>query len=178
MHAGGCARNRRQETNVLIVSVLFAVVVNLALRSKAQGSIEVVGMCKLTIMVGLGAFPVTIMGDPEIEDEVPRPSRVLEVADNLDVACPVGLWRVRFPPFLVRPGRRLPVQGLSEGSLPCSLASRRQVWCLLSAAIRLLGRGVTRGVSFRAGSVHLKPRFARVQERVQERLHPLSTTPS
>ena len=86
MHAGGCARNRRQETNVLI-SVLFAVVVNLALRSNAQGRIEVVGMCKLTIMVGLGAFPVTIMGDPEIEDEVPRPSRVLEVADNLDVAA-------------------------------------------------------------------------------------------
>ena len=26
-----------------------------------------------------------------------------------------GLWRVRFPPCLVRPGRRLPVQGLSEG---------------------------------------------------------------
>ena len=30
-----------------------------------------------------------------------------------------GLWRVRFPPCLVRPGRRLPVQGLSEGSLGC-----------------------------------------------------------
>ena len=72
VNACGCARNRRQETNVLIVSVLFAVVVNLALRSKAQGRIEVVGMCKLTIMVGLGAFPVTIMGDPEIEDE-PQP---------------------------------------------------------------------------------------------------------
>ena len=25
-----------------------------------------------------------------------------------------GLWRVRFPPCLVRPGRRLPVQGLSS----------------------------------------------------------------
>ena len=49
MHAGGCARNRRQETNVLIVSVLFAVVVNLALRSNSQGRIEVVGMRKLTI---------------------------------------------------------------------------------------------------------------------------------
>ena len=46
--ACGCARNRRQETNVLI-SVLFAVVVNLALRSNAQGRIEVVGMRKLTI---------------------------------------------------------------------------------------------------------------------------------
>ena len=28
-----------------------------------------------------------------------------------------GLWRVCFPPCVVRPGRRLPVQGLSEGSL-------------------------------------------------------------
>ena len=67
MHACGCARHRRQETNVLIVSVLFAVVVNLAaaLRSNAQGRIEVVGMRKLTILVGLGAFPVTIMGDPD-----------------------------------------------------------------------------------------------------------------
>ena len=49
VHACGCARNRSQETNVLIVSVLFAVVVNhLALRSNAhwQGRIrvEVVGM--------------------------------------------------------------------------------------------------------------------------------------
>ena len=67
--ACGCARNRSQETNVLIVSVLFAVVVNLALRSNAQGRIEVVGMRKLTILVGLGAFPVTIMGHPEIGDE-------------------------------------------------------------------------------------------------------------
>ena len=30
-----------------------------------------------------------------------------------------GLWRVCFPPCLVRPGRRVPVQGLSEGSLGC-----------------------------------------------------------
>ena len=56
MHACGCARNRRQETNVLIVSVLFAVVVNLALRSNAQGRIEDVGMRKLTILVGLGMY--------------------------------------------------------------------------------------------------------------------------
>ena len=34
-------RNRRQETNVPIVSVLCAVVVNLALRSNAHGRIEV-----------------------------------------------------------------------------------------------------------------------------------------
>ena len=64
VNACGCARNRRQETNVLIVSVLFAVVVNLALRSNSQGRIEVVGMRKLTIVVFVGwaAFPVTIVG--------------------------------------------------------------------------------------------------------------------
>ena len=33
-------------------------------------------MRKLTIVVGLGAFPVTIVGGPEIEDELPRPTRV------------------------------------------------------------------------------------------------------
>ena len=35
-----------------------------------------------------------------------------------------GLWRVCFPPCLVRPGRRLPVQGLSEGSLGCGRQRR------------------------------------------------------
>jgi len=75
VHACGCARDRRQESNVLIVSVLFAVVVNLALRSNSQGRIEVVGMRKLTIVVGLGAFPVTIVGGPEIEDELPPQPR-------------------------------------------------------------------------------------------------------
>jgi len=30
------------------------------------------------------------------------------------VSVVFGLWRVCFPPCLVRPGRRLPVQGLSE----------------------------------------------------------------
>ena len=37
------------------------------------------------------------------------------------VALVFGLWRVCFPPYLVRPGRRLPVQGLSEGSLGCRM---------------------------------------------------------
>ena len=86
MHACGGARNRRQETNVLIVSILPAVVVNLALRSNAQGRIKVAGMRKLPILVGLGASAIAVVGNPEIEDEVPRPSRVLEVVDNLDVA--------------------------------------------------------------------------------------------
>ena len=86
MHACGGARNRRQEGDVLIVSVLIAIVVNLALRSNAQGRIKVPGVRQLPILVGLGASAIAVVGNPEIEDEVPRPSRVLEVVDNLDVA--------------------------------------------------------------------------------------------
>ena len=36
--------------------------------------------------MGLGASAIALVGEAEIEDEVPRPSRVLEVVDNLDVA--------------------------------------------------------------------------------------------
>ena len=87
MHACGGARNRRQEGDVLIVSVLVAIGVNLALRSNAQGRIKVPGVSQLPILVGLGASAIAVVGNPEIEDEVPRPSRVLEVVDNLDVAA-------------------------------------------------------------------------------------------
>ena len=46
------------------------------------------------------------------------PGLVVEREGEIGNGCGVfGLWRVRFPPCLVRPGRRLPVQGLSEGSL-------------------------------------------------------------
>ena len=40
----------------------------------------------MPILVGLGAFAIAVVRNPEIEDEVPRPSRVLEVVHNLDVA--------------------------------------------------------------------------------------------
>ena len=67
MHACGGARNRRQEGDVLIVSVLVAIVVNLALRSNAQGRIKVPGVCQLPILVGLGASAIAVVGNPEIE---------------------------------------------------------------------------------------------------------------
>ena len=41
----------------------------------------------MPILVGLGASAIAVVGNPEIEDEVPRPSRVLKVVDNLDVAA-------------------------------------------------------------------------------------------
>ena len=50
------------------------------------------------------------------------PNKALSLSLSLCKSCQCarevfGLWRVCFPPCLVRPGRRLPVQGLSEGSL-------------------------------------------------------------
>ena len=54
------------ERDVLIVSVLCAVVVNLALRSNAQGRIKVPGVRQLPILVGLGASAITVVGNPEI----------------------------------------------------------------------------------------------------------------
>ena len=53
MHVCGGARNRRQEGDVLIVSVLVAIVVNLALRSNAQGRVKVPGVRQLPILMGL-----------------------------------------------------------------------------------------------------------------------------
>ena len=38
-----------------------------------------------------------------------------------------GLWRVRFPPCLVRPGRRLPVQGLSVYFPPVLIRTDRRL---------------------------------------------------
>ena len=60
MHACGGARNRRQEGDVLIVSVLVAIGVNLALRSNAQGRIKVPGVRQLPILVGLGASAIVV----------------------------------------------------------------------------------------------------------------------
>jgi len=50
-----------------------------------------------------------------------------------------GLWRVRFPPCLVRPGRRLPVQGLSEGSL--GFRDRLPAWRGPGTGLKLCHQG-------------------------------------
>ncbi len=82
-----CAHDRRQESNVLIVSVLALILLDLALRSEVQERIEVQGVCEFAIVFGLGATPLAVVGDAKIEDEVPRLGRVLEVVDELDVAA-------------------------------------------------------------------------------------------
>ena len=77
-----CGCNRRQEGDVLTVSALSAVIIDVTPRSNAQGRIGVAEMREQSVVVGVGTTPVTIVG----EDEVP-PSRVFgEVADDLVVA--------------------------------------------------------------------------------------------
>ena len=53
-----------------------------------------------------------------------------------------GLWRVCFPPCLVRPGRRLPVQGLSEGSL--GFRDRLPAWRGPGTGLKLCHQGYQR----------------------------------
>ena len=90
------------------------IVGDLALRSNAQGRIEVVGMRKLTILVGpgLGAFPVTIMGVRR-RGSAPQPRLGGRVS---------FLWTLEglLSSILVRPNR-LPHQPgtISRGSLGC-----------------------------------------------------------
>ena len=49
-------------------------------------------------------------------------SDIFNAAMMLSLVFVFGLWRVRFPPVLVRTGRRLPVQALGE----------RRVWVALT----------------------------------------------
>ena len=63
--------------------------------------------------------PLTSLQDRQPEARVPagRPRQSLQLKAGQVSGCLVGsfgLWRVCFPPCLVRPGRRLPVQGLKE----------------------------------------------------------------
>ena len=46
MHAGGGTYNRGEKRNVLIVSVLLPIGVDLTLRSHTQRAIEVLGVCE------------------------------------------------------------------------------------------------------------------------------------
>jgi hypothetical protein len=55
--------------------------------------------------------PVTVRGPVRAFSKSPTN----EVRNFLQLGF-FGLWRVCFPPCVVRPGRRVPVQGLSEGS--------------------------------------------------------------
>ena len=69
MHAGGCACDG--EKNVLIVSVLLPIAIDLALRSNMQRRVDVVWVGQTPILQGVAATPITVMGDAEVEDQAP-----------------------------------------------------------------------------------------------------------
>ena len=87
-------------------SILALKLINLALHSEVQGRIEILGVGERAIVVGLGTTPIAIVGEAEIEDEVPGPGRVLKVADDLRGSmsprfsgCPVPVRRRLGPLF-------------------------------------------------------------------------------
>jgi hypothetical protein len=57
------------ERNVLIVSVLLHLAIDLTLRSNTQRRIEVLRVCQAPILQGVAATPITVMGDAEVADQ-------------------------------------------------------------------------------------------------------------
>ena len=90
MHAGGCARNGGEKRNVLIVSVLLPIAIDLALRSNMQKRVDVLRVCQEPILQGVAATPITVMGDAEVKDQAPAARLVPKVGADLHVAAPLA----------------------------------------------------------------------------------------
>ncbi len=65
VHAGGGAENGGEKRNVLIVSVLLPIAIDLALRCKTQRRVDVLWACQVAILQGVAATPITFMRDAE-----------------------------------------------------------------------------------------------------------------
>jgi hypothetical protein len=63
-----------EKRNVLIVSVLLPIAIDLALRSNMQKRVDVLRVCQAPILQGVAATPITVMGDAEVEDQAPAPA--------------------------------------------------------------------------------------------------------
>ena len=70
LHAGGGAENGWEKRNVLIVSVLLPIAIDLALRSNVQRRVDVLEVCQAPILQRVAATPITV-GDAEVEDQAP-----------------------------------------------------------------------------------------------------------
>ena len=71
MHACAGADNGGEKRTVLIVNILLPIAIDLALRSNIQRRVDVLRVCKATILQGVAATPITVMGDVEVEDQAP-----------------------------------------------------------------------------------------------------------
>ena len=77
VHACACACDGVEKRNVLIVSVLLPIAIDLALRSNMQKRVDVLRVCQAPILQGVAATPITVMGDAEIEDQAPAAARLV-----------------------------------------------------------------------------------------------------
>ena len=60
MHARACAYNGGEKRNVLIVSVLLPIAIDLALRSNMQRRVDVLRVCQAQILQVVAATPITV----------------------------------------------------------------------------------------------------------------------
>jgi hypothetical protein len=104
VHACACADNGGEKRNVLIVSVLLPIDVNLALRSKTQRRIDVHGMRFQTVLLHVATAPQTVVGHGQVEDQAPAARCILEVAAELHVAAPLACACRYTVPLTAAPG--------------------------------------------------------------------------
>jgi hypothetical protein len=84
VHAGGGADNGGEKRNVLIVSILLPVAIDLALRSNMQRPV-----CQVAILQWVAATPI-MLRDAKVEDQAPAASLVSQVVPDLHVAAPLA----------------------------------------------------------------------------------------
>ncbi len=90
MHAGGGADNGGEKRNVLLVSQLLPIAIDLALRSNMKRRVDVLRVCQFAILQGVAATPITFLRDAEVEDQASVASLVSEVVPKLHVAAPLA----------------------------------------------------------------------------------------
>jgi hypothetical protein len=71
VHARGGADNGGEKRNVLIVSGLLPILIDLAQRSETQRGIEVLRMREQPVLLRMATAPIAFMGDAEVEDQAP-----------------------------------------------------------------------------------------------------------
>ena len=71
MHACAGADSGAEKRNVLIVSALLPLAIDLALRSNAQRRVDVLRVCQAPILQGVAATPITV-GHAQVEDQAAR----------------------------------------------------------------------------------------------------------
>ena len=88
VHTGGSGHDGGEKRNVLAVSVLLHISIDLALRSETQGQVDVLRDRQVAILQGVAATPITVVHDAEVEDQAAR--LVLKVVPDLYVTAPLA----------------------------------------------------------------------------------------